>query len=583
MSDILIGTSRETGQSVYLPLSALARHLHLIGYTGSGKTTAILTILNQIIRNPYYRPCIVILDRLGGFSDDLLHWFSSSWCPGYVRSRLLYIDAAKEELVVPMNPLLYQTQGEGYFRVARATEITLQGWASQDISAMPRLARWMFNSFWAASQLGLTIGDCVHLLQPRSDLHRLLVAALPDDLRWEWDQIFANNAEAERQLESSRNRLRPIFRSNFLRATFSSTRNYLDVRSWMRDRKIVVINLAPKGKLPPEIADMIGGLVVNEVTSVARSLLPQERVETLLVLDEFQNFVGPDLEFSLAESRQLKTSLILSHQSFSQLKREDVDLTSLIFQAQSRLILNVQGFDADLLAGELAGLTYDAKKVKDENWRRCQRISGHRIIELQSWNNAEQEAQTWQKSVGHKWSSRESVARRDGDMDPVRSGGSDHGSQDTEGHGGSATSSRGHGRHETLVPIYEDYMELASRTYSTFDEQKNDWGRKLRKLKQGQAVWRSVDDDRIHELDVERMAPGHLALDWSVVTQRMPQVVEAYERIIEENFSLPCFVSPVLIERETQDRLQAVLHPRIDLRSPASEPAKPPESNDDFS
>ena len=76
---------------------------------------------------------------------------------------------------------------------------------------------------------------------------------------------------------------------------FSSSHNYLDVLRWMRERRIVVINLAPLGVLPETIADTIGGLVVNEVFSVARSLPPGQRVETLVCLDEFQRFAMPVL------------------------------------------------------------------------------------------------------------------------------------------------------------------------------------------------------------------------------------------------------------------------------------------------
>src|SRR5438874_3425704 len=120
-------------------------------------------------------------------------------------------------------------------------------------------------------------------------------------MRRAWQQILqAHGNQAEVRLESCPNRLNPIFESPGLRAMFSSSRNYLDVRRWMREKRVVLINLAPLGKLPETMADTIGGLVVNEVFSVARSLPPEERSETLLVLDEFQRFVGPDLEFSLA-------------------------------------------------------------------------------------------------------------------------------------------------------------------------------------------------------------------------------------------------------------------------------------------
>src|SRR5205807_6234474 len=121
----------------------------------------------------------------------------------------------------------------------------------------------------------------------------------------------------------------------------------------------------------------------------ARSLPVTERYPTYLFLDEFQNFVGPDMESALPEVRQLDIRLILSHQSFSQLERGDYDLTSMIFQAQSRMIFGVQGEDADILAHELASLTFDPGRIKEENYVRRQRLAGHRIVELASWSESQ--------------------------------------------------------------------------------------------------------------------------------------------------------------------------------------------------
>ena len=46
-------------------------------------------------------------------------------------------------------------------------------------------------------------------------------------------------------------------------------------------------------------------------------------------------------------------------------------------------MLRVAGLDAEILAEELAGFTFDPMRIKDELYRRCQRISGHRVIELE--------------------------------------------------------------------------------------------------------------------------------------------------------------------------------------------------------
>jgi len=42
---------------------------------------------------------------MGNLSRDLLHWIASKHCPEHVRERLLYIEPANSEYVLPFNPL----------------------------------------------------------------------------------------------------------------------------------------------------------------------------------------------------------------------------------------------------------------------------------------------------------------------------------------------------------------------------------------------------------------------------------------------------------------------------------------------
>lgn len=51
-------------------------------------------------------------------------------------------------------------------------------------------------------------------------------------------------------------------------------------------------------------------------------------------MDEFQKFVGPDIEDALPTVCQMGLRLILAHQSFSQLERGDIDLSNMIWQAR---------------------------------------------------------------------------------------------------------------------------------------------------------------------------------------------------------------------------------------------------------
>jgi len=146
---------------------------------------------------------------------------------------------------------------------------------------------------WAAAQLGLTLADSSHLLMPGSQYHGAILDRLPDLLRAEWAEIIhARGGEAGRILESSRNRLKPFFENPILRSIFGSSTNRLDILRFMREGRIVLINLAPQNRLSPQLADAIGGMILYEILATTRSLPMGVRYPLYLWLDEFQRFVS---------------------------------------------------------------------------------------------------------------------------------------------------------------------------------------------------------------------------------------------------------------------------------------------------
>lgn len=557
MSDVYLGEDMKTKREFYIPYGAFSTHIHLIGGTGKGKTTAIHTMLHPLIQSRHPKHAFFIIDRLGNLSWELLLWMSSKYCTQQARDRLLYIEPSREDVVIGFNPLQHTTQQHGYYKVGRATDIILRAWESVNIEAMPRLARWVFNAFWAAAQLGLTIADCGHLLMPGSQYHQPILNALPPLLKAEWEEIAgARGQEAVRILESSRNRLKPWFEAPILRNMFGTTKGRLNVADFMRDRKIVLINLAPQNRLSPQLGDAIGALILNEVLATARSFPMGERHPTFLVLDEFQNFVGPDIESALPEVRQLGLRLILSHQSLSQLERGDYDLTNMIFQAQTRIAFGVQGEDADLLGKEFASLSYDPKRVKHEQYHIRQRIAGQEIVNLRNWNDAATDAKNWSENYGQTWGRTQSIGDNSEHDNITRSKGESRGQSNSKGKSGGRSESHSSGESQHLKPIYEEREELSSVSFFTGDEWDRMWAKRARLLPTGVALVRVVNEPGIHQVAVQNSSFSFLSWDRSEISKRLPNVIEKLDQMLDKNFRSEYFMTPQVIEQETQKRLE---------------------------
>ena len=112
MNSILFGHDSKTKSRVYFPTKALNTHLHMIGGTGKGKTTALHTLLHALLMAPFTKACFFIVDRMGNFSQELLLWMASHFCTQDVRDRMVYIEPAREERVLGFNPLLYDTHAQ---------------------------------------------------------------------------------------------------------------------------------------------------------------------------------------------------------------------------------------------------------------------------------------------------------------------------------------------------------------------------------------------------------------------------------------------------------------------------------------
>ena len=558
MTQIILGQDAVTGREVSFDSDHLARHLHLVGSTGSGKTTCLLTIIRQILTATHEKACIFLIDPMGNLSLDLLRWMvNTRYCPEGVRKRLLYIEPAREDIVMPFNPLIYESAAHEYYQVERTISLVLRAWDSQELSAMPRLRKWCFTAFLSVARLKLPIAICEYLLQPGSAEHDALLNLLPPDIRYEWKEILNSRGnEAIRILESTRNRLDPFFRSVILKRMFGSRTSHFDVERFIRERRIVILNLASARRIPQHLTGAIGGLALNEILETAMNM-PRELVRpTYILLDEFQNFISPDIYNAIPTVRQQGMRLILSHQSFSQLIHEDIDLTGLIWQPRNRIVFACDADDADTLAHELAHLSYDPKTIKHQLMSHRQRIVGYRIELLKTWSSTHGTSKKRELSRGNIEADQTSESRKHGEeIHPTRVRGLGKSASHGASEGTAETDSASLGEHEVNVPIHEEVEEVSSVTFKSFDEERTEWGKDIRTLSTGEAIAKFYNDRALHRVLVdEDPIPDST------------QLREAVQELIQKNFESDLFVSAARLDEEAEEiRLSLFQSPTIFL------------------
>lgn len=549
--NIPLGRDLETGRQVDLPPENFATHCHFIGATGTGKTVSSQVILRRLMKEPTDLASIFIFDPFGNLSRDLMRW--ASWevdAPQHVRDRLIYVRFADSERIMPFNPLIVSRQESRYYQLIRAIDVLLRAWDSSDLTQQPRLFQWVYKGMEACEAMQYPISMAKYLVHPEYEEHQALMRKLPQHLQSEWNELLrVKGSEPTRILESTRNRLHPFFKSDALRRIFGTWESRLNVADWIRQRKIVIFDLGDYDVLTPTDQSTIGSMLLNEIFATASRLSITEGKQvvepTYLFLDEFQRYLNPDIADALPTVRQKGLRLLLAHQSFDQLEKGDVDLTSMIWQARSRFIFANSGIDADIVADEIAKRTYDNKIIKHVETTKKQLIVGHRkeIVESFGETDTLSDASMAQSSFGYSYVP--GVSRRT--------------HQEGTSDGRTRADSRGttRNRSETYLPEHET-IEEKRLTFLPFEEFRLDIGKKLRLQGTGEAVMILATDPK----------PRWIKIDWQPVPE-IPSVDRAYEELLQRNLESDLFVSPQVIDQEIE-KLRVELMQPIPIKIPKS-------------
>jgi hypothetical protein len=315
-SDRVIATATAPGviNSLALPMAAALQHLHVLGPTGTGKSTLLTNLVHQDMADGR---AVVVVDPQGDLVTDIL-----ARLPGFRRDDVVVLDPADVGAPVGLNPLL--TRGRDPEVVADGLLAVFKGLYGDSLG--PRSQDILHACLLTLTSRGDASLVMLPLLLTNPGFRRSLTSNLRDPIAlgpfWAW---YENLSEAERQAAAApiQNKLRQWLLRPSLRNVLGQRVPKLSMAEVFTSRKILLVSLA-QGQLGPEGAALLGSLVVAELwqATTERASLPRsQRKPVSVFLDEFSAFMHlpTDLADALARSRGMAVSYTLAHQFLAQL------------------------------------------------------------------------------------------------------------------------------------------------------------------------------------------------------------------------------------------------------------------------
>ena len=333
-----------------------ATHFYVIGATGSGKTKFLEFLIQQDIEKGNG---FGVIDPHGDLIEDIKGFLACHKDENGLSERVILIDPTDTHSTVTFNPL------------EKLPNVSISEQANELISAFRkiwadswgvRMEDLMRNSLIALGEAELTLIELPQFLT-RRDFRETVLEKVMHPMAREYFRRF--NVLTDRGqitwIEPVMNKINAFFSDERIRQMFSSPQSSFNLRKIMDQRKMLLVKL-DKGKLK-DSADLLGSLLMAKIQMAAfsRSDLPRsKRTPFYLYIDEFQNFASESFQVVLSEARKYGLSLIMAHQTLSQIPDE---LRSLILgNTGIQVYFRVNRQDASLLAKE--AFEYSGYEVK---------------------------------------------------------------------------------------------------------------------------------------------------------------------------------------------------------------------------
>jgi hypothetical protein len=346
--EYILGSNSHNGVEEYVTFGIEERlkHTHIIGATGTGKSTLIANLILQDIVNGRG---IVLFDPHGDLVDDIMIRI-----PIHRVDDVVLVDPSDIDFPIGLNIL------EAHSDIEKEV-------LSSDLVAIFR----KYATSWGDQMNAIVANAILAILESKEggSLHDLRRFLIEKDYRTKFLKTVTDPAvlyywQKEYPILKT-NSIGPILTrlNTFLRPR--AIRNMviqkkgLDFEKLLNSNKIILLKLS-QGLIGIENSFLLGSLILSKLhQAILQRQQTANRNPIFVYLDEFQNFITPSIKDMISGIRKYSVGLTLSHQDLQQLQREDGELTNTVLgNINTRIAFRVGEPDAKKLQDGFSGFDH---------------------------------------------------------------------------------------------------------------------------------------------------------------------------------------------------------------------------------
>ena len=346
----VIGQAQAPGHDERLALAVAPalHHLHVVGPTGTGKSTLLGNLIAADIAAGHG---VVVIEPKGDLVDSVLRQV-----PPERRGDVVVLDPS-DAAPVGLNPLAGPGQrpellADAVLAIFKQLYGAAVGPRSQDI---------LYAGLLTLVRRGDASLVMLPLLLTNTGFRRSLTSNLNDPLTLEpfWAAYETwSDSERATAIAPVMNKLRPLLRPG-LRGVLGQQQPRFQLSQVLRERKVLLVPLQ-RGVIGPEAASLLGSFVVAGLWQAIQARAGQsasERHPVMVYVDEVQDYLHlpTDLAEALAQARGFGVGFTLAHQFLGQLPK--AMRLAVLANARSRICFQLSPDDAAVFAkghGELS-------------------------------------------------------------------------------------------------------------------------------------------------------------------------------------------------------------------------------------